>query len=243
MQELARLRDRDKRIWELLVKYANAREGPDVNDFLILLPGSASVGLIPLSACLQIQSPLHSARRSRKPMKAEPRNQLWPVIITRMLGGYSSGSRIRSTQVQTWPFTALSFLRKGIDGIKRVFDVNEMFDPDRRSAAFYVETPIEFPFIVSPVCVFIWRQLERYREGDGELKELVPLGRCKRCGNFFLAERVRRKAFCSDKCRSGFSRAHTDADQKAEQMRKYRAGLKEIQSKRTQTATKDKKGK
>ncbi len=205
--------------------------------------GSVSVGLIPLSASLRTQSPLHSARRSRKLDEGGKTESVlasdYQNDVRRVLQ-WITGPEHAGSDMATH---ALSFLRKGIDGIKRVFDVNEIFDPDRRSAAFYVETPIEFPFIVSPVCVFIWRQLERYREGDGELKELVPLGRCKRCGNFFLAERVRRKAFCSDKCRSGFRQDQMTPDQKAERMRKYRAGLREIQSRRTQSATKNKKGK
>lgn len=99
---------------------------------------------------------------------------------------------------------ALVFLRRNVESIKWEFHVNDSFDPNRRGAAFYVAMPMEFPSIMSPFCLFIWRQIGRYREGDGELKEVIPVELCERpgCGRFFIVERLRRGRFCGSNCRA-----------------------------------------
>jgi hypothetical protein len=243
LANIAKLRKRDREIWGLIVKYVNADASSDAvaDNFLALFHAcmhwiDSTIGefadAIPAAFCKEIRE-ANEGRKSTSTLAADCQNDVKQVLqwITQP---QKTDSR-RAT-------VALTFLRSKVDGIKRVFDVNDKFDPNRRDAAFYVETPIEFPAIVSPICLFIWRQLERYREGDGELKGIIPLGTCKRCGNFFVIKRVDRREFCGDNCRAGFHQDQMTQEQKAERMRKYRAALKEIERKRIRIAKQRKGG-
>src|SRR5208337_304182 len=58
---------------------------------------------------------------------------------------------------------SLAFLRSSIEGTEWKFLVSP--------SLFYVEAAQNFRSVMSPVCLFIWRQLERFHEG-GELKEI-----------------------------------------------------------------------
>jgi hypothetical protein len=83
--------------------------------------------------------------------------------------------------------------------------------------------------VIAPVCKFIIEQIERHDLWGEALKDVIPIGSCKRsgCDRFFMIERAGRGRFCSDKCRAGAYQDKLTPDQRAARMRKHRATRKE----------------
>jgi hypothetical protein len=89
--------------------------------------------------------------------------------------------------------------------------------------------------VVSPVCKFILDQIERHDEGREPLREVIPIGLCDRpgCGRFRIVKKQRKgNVFCSDLCRANFSQANKSKEEKAADMRDYRATVKERRAKK-----------
>jgi hypothetical protein len=92
-----------------------------------------------------------------------------------------------------------------------------------------LEWPDSCESVIAPVCKFILEQIERHDIGDEALRDVIPIGLCKRsgCDRFFMIERAGRGRFCSAKCRAGAYQDKLTKEQRAGRMRKYRATRKE----------------
>jgi hypothetical protein len=126
---------------------------------------------------------------------------------------------------------AVEFLRSHGTDIEMEIRANSGFDP-KTSPVLVFEELMDCGSVMSPVCRFILDQIERHDEGEEKLREVIPLATCERtdCGNFMIVERAG-KRFCSNLCRALNKQSEMTPEQRAERMRKYRQGLKEMSRK------------
>lgn len=130
---------------------------------------------------------------------------------------------------------AFAIFLKTVQSIKWEFDLNPKFDSKRPSAAFWIKTPVQFPQIIAPVFEFLWRQVERYRASDGDLKEILPIGLCDRpgCGRFRTIKTHRKgHFFCSNLCKASFHQSNKSNKARAEYMREWRETRDHLKSKK-----------
>lgn len=126
---------------------------------------------------------------------------------------------------------AFRFLEKEVASITwdRLFSFQ--FHPECRDVAFWIDAPTRYGRPMSPICEFIWRQMARYRNANGELKALVPIGVCGRpsCGRFFIIERIGRGSYCSGICRAGhWQETHPDERRERERERQLRKKQRDL---------------
>ena len=216
-------------IWNLIVEFANAAEIPEATSDLVSLhkaclqwssPGPAGEVMSALPAAFTQE--LRDLREGRVPdhVIAEYRQKIRAV-----LGWLSHPQRVDRNSARV----AFDFLRGCLDSIKWEFHFNDVFKEDRRSSAFYVQFAVDFPMLLSPICLFIWRQMERYRTGDEALNRIVPIKTCARpsCEKFIFVERARETSYCrNSNCRSLHWQAEHKQD-RAEKARKQRLRDKE----------------
>jgi hypothetical protein len=128
---------------------------------------------------------------------------------------------------------AARFLRMYGTGIRMDISANPTFEGDDADEPLLMEWPEPCESVIAPVCKFIIEQIERHDIGGEALRDVIPIGLCGRsgCGRFFVRERAGRGRFCSDKCRAGAYQEKLTKEQRAAHMRKYRATLKEQESK------------
>jgi hypothetical protein len=99
---------------------------------------------------------------------------------------------------------AFAFLRTNVESIRWSSTVTNDFTSTQRSTAFWYRSPLDFATLVSPICQFIWLQMERYRSGSDDLKKIIPVGVCCRpgCGQFFMITRVGTGKYHNPSCRT-----------------------------------------
>lgn len=242
MAEIAKLRERDRRIWEAVCRYAN--DGLDVTT--LVAEGMNWIGgdYDDIQLCEDVKREMQAQR-----LKLTSSNQ---PEVQKALESLAKRYRPEVRNVLSWlsapeqnrklAIHAAEFLREHGTQIRMHVGGNSSFvGEDSKLLSEY--WPDRIGSVVSPVCKFVLDQIERHDTGNKQLRDVIPIGSCKRCGRFFLIERVGRKAFCSNRCRSGFRQDQMTPEQKAERMRKYRARVKEIQGKRKRFAKKGKGGK
>jgi hypothetical protein len=127
---------------------------------------------------------------------------------------------------------ACRFLSDHAAGVRMDISANGDYKADADDPLI-LEWPNPCKSVVSPVCRFILEQIERHDIGGEALRDVIPIGLCRRseCDRFFMIERVGRRRFCSSKCRAGDYQENLPKDEKAARMRKHRATLKEQESK------------
>jgi hypothetical protein len=241
----------ERQIWEAICRYANGKSdsGEFQVDFETLLAGGMNwVGgdYDDIQVCRDLKEKLQSKgvelRGSNQP-------EIGPALKA-LAALYLPGVR----NILTWlsdpgehrnlALYAADFLRKHGTDLTMHIGGNASFDSkDAESLLLSEYWPNHFGSVMSPVCKFVLEQIDRHDRGGEQLRDVIPVGTCKRCGNFFLVERAGRKQFCGVNCRSGFRQDHMTPEQKAERMRNYRAGLKEMKRKRMQSAEKGKRKK
>jgi hypothetical protein len=145
---------------------------------------------------------------------------------------------------------ALAILRHNVDAIEWEFHVNDRLDASVRRTAFYFELTVQYQLIASPISLFIWRQMERYRQSGGQLKEIIPLGLCDRpgCGRFRVVKNRREgRFFCSNLCKATFHQNAKPKEEKAKYMRERRTKIERLKmaktNRRTEETRKSKLGK
>lgn len=224
-----------KKIWEQLVKYTNAdafaREEPSfVTDFLALR-----------QSCIQYIEPSMrmGADHVSDTFAEEADDELsWKTSVLKVARKH----QVEVKHVLQWlaepkycdwetAQAAYRFLEAEVRSISwdRLF--NFQFNPECRDAAFWIDAPTRFGRAMSPICEFIWRQMNGYRNGDGELKALFPIGVCGRpsCGRFFLIERIGRGSYCSSLCRaSHWQSTHLDERRERDRERQLRKKQREL---------------
>jgi hypothetical protein len=114
-----------------------------------------------------------------------------------------------------------------------VISPNPIAEGEDADEPLLIEWPEPCESVIAPVCKFILEQIERHDIGGEPLRDVIPIGLCKRsgCDRFFVSERTGRGRFCSDKCRAGAYQEKLTKEQRAARMRKYRATLKELRNK------------
>jgi hypothetical protein len=100
--------------------------------------------------------------------------------------------------------SAFDFLFTQVEGIRWEVEFLAAEPPLERRYTFWFKFPMDFPSVISPLCHFIWVQMERYSDGKDARQRMLPVGLCAReaCGKFFLIERAGRSLYHDGKCRS-----------------------------------------
>jgi len=88
---------------------------------------------------------------------------------------------------------------------------------------FFWKRLTDYGLLMSPICNFILRRVERFHEGALELQDAIPVRVCERegCGKFLVPARTDRKKFCSSKCLQ-LSHPPRSGEENRDYMRVYR---------------------
>jgi hypothetical protein len=126
---------------------------------------------------------------------------------------------------------AARFLSVYAAGVR--MDISANGDHKGADDSLILEWPDPCESVIAPACKFILEQIERHDIGGEALRDVIPIGLCERagCDRFFVIERAGRGRFCGSKCRAGAYQDKLTKEQRAARMRKYRATLKEQESK------------
>jgi hypothetical protein len=227
----------EERIWAGIVEYANADFGSAAAD---RVGGFHAL----YKLCVNWLDPTVGKFSENMPsafseeMREMNEGKISPVET---LAGYQQPLRqilkwlALSEQPEEEQQDTFAFFVKVVQSIKWEFDRNPKFDPKRPFAAFWIKTPVQFPHILAPICEFLWRQAERYKVGDGDLKEILPIGLCDRpgCGRFRVIKTHRTgHFFCSNLCKASFHQSNKSNKARAEYMRKWRKTSDHLKGKR-----------
>ena len=229
MAKLAKLPTRKqwtRRIWESLVGYANAQEDrgkaalQKVRDFQRMLSECMNWiggGDEDVEACLEMNE-----GASLNDLETRHR-----ADIRRVLAWLSAPDQHIELSAR-----ASRFLSVHAAGVRMDISANRDYKADADDPLI-LEWPNSCESVVSPVCKFILDQIQRHDLGGEALKDVIPIGLCERsgCERFFMIKRAGRGRFCSPKCRAANHQSKLTKEERAARMRKYRATLKEQESK------------
>jgi hypothetical protein len=127
--------------------------------------------------------------------------KVYQADVQRLLSWLSSPDKNAETAQE-----AVDFLLRHTRGIQTKIDVNPEFDDTgNKGYPFLWEvTDIRCPSVVTPLCEFIFKQIDHYHQGGISLAQAIPVLKCKRpgCGRFMVPGRAGRKEYCSDNCRA-----------------------------------------
>lgn len=224
-----------KEIWKQLVEYANADfngngEPSLEREFLTLHQAciqwiAPAVGMVSRSMPHVFSQGIKDANEGGPPISVTAREN--QTEIRRVLQWLIEPEQSEANQAEK----AFRYLESCIESIRWERLFNKEFNPIYRKGAFWIDYPANFGHVMSPMCEFIWRQMERYRAGDGELKQLIPIDVCRRpsCGRFFLIERIGRGSYCSGLCRaSHWQSTHPEERRERERERQLRKKQREL---------------
>jgi hypothetical protein len=227
LAKLGKLRARKRscrRIWESLVRYANAGDSTSslqMQDFRKLV-----------NNCMDWIGGVDEDIKQCRDVKGGTSLNVLAIRyrpdIKRVLAWLSAPKQHRELA-----FHAAEFLGLHGTGIRMCIDGNTRFDATDPEGPLVFEWPDQCDSVLSPICKFILDQIERHDIDGEKLREAIPVGMCERprCGSFFVIERVERGRFCSSKCRAGAYQDKMTPEEKAARMRKYRARIAELKRK------------
>jgi hypothetical protein len=92
---------------------------------------------------------------------------------------------------------------------------NADFDGTESSTLLSEYWPERIGSVISPLCKFILEQIERHDIGKETLSEVIPVGTCKRCGNFFVIGRGGAKTILRQQLPSRISSGPNDTGTKS----------------------------
>lgn len=232
MAKVAKLHQRKERcqqIWEGLVRYANARD--DQSNRGRRPTRSERDFQAVLSMCMDwiggVDDDLEECKDIKNGATLADLEVRYRADIKRVLAWITAPDRHEDLADK-----AVDFLGRYGNGIRMDISANSSFKAET-DEPIIMQWPDSCESVVSPVCRFILDQIELHDSDGAELNDVVPVERCSRfgCDRFFVVKRAGRGRFCSDSCRAKAYQELLTKEQKAAKMRKYRATIKELQSK------------
>lgn len=227
----------ERGIWAGIVAYANADFGSAASDHVADFQGlykGCICWLDPTIGTFSDSMPSAFSKEMNGVLEGK-------LSATEVLMGHQQSLRqilkwlALAEQSETEKQEAFSLFVKTVQSIKWEFDRNPKFDSKRPASAFWIKTPVQFPQVIAPLCEFLWRQVERYKSGDGDLKEILPIGLCDRpgCGRFRVIKTHRAgHFFCSNLCKATFHQSKKSNKDRAEYMRDWRETRDHLKSKK-----------
>ena len=220
-------RNRDewaRQLWDSLISYANASDSEATAAFTLLVnagmewiggKGTDSHGnLNDLAQCIDI----HEAKGVQQ-LDAMANNYLPKIreLLTWLANPYERRSLANQSAYFLMVFGA---------DIQMEWTSNDKYRP---GAPLLTEKIEACQSVLSPVCCFIKDQIDRHDLHGEPLSSAIPIILCDRpgCGRFRLVKTARPAAnvFCSNLCKAKFHQSQKSLEEKADDMRTYRATI------------------
>jgi hypothetical protein len=226
---------RTQRVWEQIIQYANADWSDRADMGLAELKPAYRKWILNLKFLMRLYPsfPGDDGPPTVKEITrySRPKRRLDP------LSHFAIRYHDRFTDLLTWlcapdkspqlRSAAVDFLQANARGVRWQIEHVPESNFDEHSHGYlpvFYRRQVEYDSIMSPLCKFIFDQVDRYHVGELELSDAVPIRICKRdgCSKFVLPERKGRKEYCSNICRAkDYQHNRTDWN---DYMRRYRSG-------------------